>query len=224
MNDKDILNYLRDREAVLTDGHFVYTSRLHGRIYLNMRTVGHDVHWLDLVGRALAGRLGAYKPDIVLGAETLGRTLATLTAVWMNAKPSAIWCDMSDAGNSEKQASFSPKLNFGRLIPGRRVAIVDDLLTSGSSIRGASRLIRELGGEVVAGGVVVRRTPDVDAATCDVPVLEVLADVSGFEVLTPEECRAHGPCSQRVPVVLRPGHGHAWSRDNPDYPTVDLAA
>lgn len=42
----------------------------------------------------------------------------------------------------------------------------------------------------------------------------------GFEVFTPEDCANHGPCSQQVPVVLRPGHGHKWILNHPSYPVA----
>lgn len=41
-------------------------------------------------------------------------------------------------------------------------------------------------------------------------------------VFDPDECAAVGPCSQGVPMVLRPGHGHEWFKrpENHDYPVT----
>jgi len=105
-------------------------------------------------------------------------------------------------------------------VRGKRIAVVDDLLTTGSSVKAVSELIKSLGGEVVVVAVVVRRSPEVTAEDCGADALEVLANVHGFEVFTPEDCAERGPCSQQVPVVLRPGYGWQWSATHPDYPTA----
>ena len=218
MESSEILDYLATNGAVLTNSHFIYTNGGHGTAYINMRQVAHHAAWIGLVAQALGHRLHSYQPDVFVGPETLGRSLAEKAATWV-APEAGVWCDIDDV-DGVKTASFKEKLDFGRIISGKRVVIVDDLLTTGSSIEAVSRLVAEAGGEVVAAGVVVRRSPDVTAANCGAPALEVLAEVDGFALFTPEECLERGPCSQQVPVQLRPGHGWRWAELNPDYPTV----
>lgn len=205
---------------MLTGSHFVYTSGMHGTSYVNMRAVAHQADWLDSLGLMMSDTIDQCEIDIIVGPETLGRTLATQAAGWASDDIPAVWCNFIDVEGA-KVANFDPKLDFGRLItPGTRVAIVDDLLTTGSSLMAVSELIKSLGGVVVVAIVVVRRTPNVTAADVGADDLVVLADIEGITVFTPEECAATGPCSQRVPMVLRPGHGHEWVRDNPGYPTA----
>jgi len=216
--DREILHHLAEAGAVLTKRHFVYASGRHGTAYINMREVAHESDWLRWIARGMAYNLRKYEVDVVLGPETLGRTLAGYVALGAGTHQ-AIWCDFEGEGDA-KRAVFSPKLDFGRLVKGKCVAIVDDLLTTGSSIKLAADLVHANGGVPLVGAVVVRRTPDVEAEDCGVDVLEVMADVPGFVTFTSEECAAHGPCSQRVPVVLRPGHGHEWIKDHPGYPTA----
>jgi orotate phosphoribosyltransferase len=222
MSEQEILDHLAEEGAVLTGSHFIYTSGLHGTAYINMRAVAHEAGWLDSIGSELAGRIrdffGASDVDLIIGPETLGRTLAGDTAkqdrLW-----SAIWCDIVEA-DGVKQAVFSEKLNFGRLVQGKSVVIVDDLLTTGSSIKLVANLINESGGDLLGAVVVVRRTPEVSESDCGVPFLSVLADIPGFLTFTEEECSTVGPCSTRTPVVLRPGHGWKWIEDHPGYPTA----
>jgi orotate phosphoribosyltransferase len=216
MQSSEILSHLAENQAVLTGHHFVYTSGKHGPAYIDMRRIGHQTDFLRQLGFEFSKRLSTYRPDIVVGPETLGRTLATHTAIELGDLP-AIWCDIVDSESGEKKAVFSEKMNFQRLLPGKRILIVDDLLTTGQSLRLTAEAIREFDVEVILAGAVVRRTPDVIAADCTVPKLEVLADVEGFELFTEEECKVSGPCSRLVPVVLRPGHGWKWQESNPDY-------
>jgi orotate phosphoribosyltransferase len=205
---------LAEHDAVITGKHFVYTSGLHGTAYVNMRAVAEDAVWLDKIGQQFAKQLAPYQPDIIVGPETLGRTLGGFTAAHSGIP--GIWCAMT-----EKGAEFTPKMNFGRLVtPGTKVAITDDLLTTGSSIEKVHELCSKLGAEVVVAIVVVRRTPDVTAETCGVPALEVLAEIDGFSTFSPEECTKSGPCKNRVPMVLRPGHGHEWIKSHADYPVA----
>jgi orotate phosphoribosyltransferase len=218
LSEKRILDHLEQEGAVLTGRHFIYTSGLHGTAYINMRAIAHQALWLASVGGDMAQVIGYDEVDLVLGPETLGRTLAQFTAAGIKGH-CGIWCDMVEK-DGIKLASFSPKLGFDRLVAGKRVAIVDDLLTTGSSIKLAADLVVECGGTPVMAVAVVRRTPDVTADDCGVFGLHVLADIPGFTTFSPEECADHGPCSQKVPVVLRPGHGWKWIEDHPDYPTA----
>lgn len=216
MQVNEMLDHLANNQAVLTGMHFVYTDGGHGPAYINMRRVGHDGVFLAEVGEDLADKVASYTPEVIIGPETLGRTLATHTGNALNGVI-VIWCDIVEDEKGLKQAVLSAKMDFARLLPGKRVAIVDDLLTTGSSIRLTAECVEEAGGEVVVAAAAVRRTPEVDAKKCSVPALEVLAEVEGFEVLTEEECLQRGPCSRLEPVVLRPGHGWKWQASHPNY-------
>lgn len=215
MRSNEILDYLAEKEAVLTESHFVYTSLNHGPAYVNMRQVAHEAGFMRSIGDTMAVWARRLSPDIVLGPETLGRTLAGYTADPLQCQ--AIWCDIVDNPGEPKKAVFSPKLGFDRLLPGKRVVVVDDLLTTGGSILAAVTAAQEAGADVVGAVCAVRRTPDVGEEACGVPVLGVLAEVSGFEMMSWEECKQRGPCSRNEPIVRRPGHGWKWEQEHPDY-------
>ena len=219
LTEAAILDFLRHENAVLTGAHFIYTNGGHGTAYINMRAVAHHIWWLADIGTEMGLRLDDYSVDLVVGPETLGRTLVGFAALATKGQQ-GIWCTMVGEGE-DKFAEFSPKFpQFAELIPNKRVGIVDDLLTTGSSMRAVADLVDQYGGNPVVGVGAVRRTPDVAAEDCGVDELEVLADVPGFAVYTEEQCADFGPCSKRVPVVLRHGHGHEWIKHHPDYPVV----
>lgn len=221
-----ILQELASHEAVLSGSHFVYTSGMHGTAYIDVRAAAHDSTLMAELGHTLGLRLMEYEPQLVIGPEPLGRTLAYAVAASNDWNVPAIWCDMIYDENYYsdrlwKKADFSPKFNFGRLIkPGMDVVVVDDLITTGDSIRLTAELVGHFGGNVVAGGAVIRRDQSVGAEQCGVPALEVLAEVEGFAAYSGDECRKSGPCSKQVPMMLRPGYGHRWIKQNPDYPIV----
>lgn len=215
-----ILRKLGKHGAVLTDGHYVYTSDKHGPAYINMRLAAHDWRFMHRVGNELGRRIAQYKPDVIVGPETLGRTLVDYAANKSRSAEAVVWCRFVGDGQG-KMAMWPDNLgHFGNVVRGKRIAIVDDLLTTGSSIRQVTELIENLGGEVVVVAVVARRSQDVTAEACGAPVLVVLADVKGFTEYSPETCPL---CHDQVPVVLRPGHGHSWilKPENRGYPVAE---
>lgn len=217
MNNQWILSHL-ERIGAIRKGHYVFTSLRHGYTYINMRQAAHDARWLEQVAGVMSDELLADGIDLVIGPETLGRTLAGFVAAELGVY--GLWCDVLDTADG-KRAAFNPKLDFGRLIKsGMRVAIVDDLLTTGGSVRLVSDLVHEHDAVPVVCAVVVRRTPDVNAGDCGVKELRVMVDMPGFETFTPTECAERGPCSRRVPMTLRPGHGHEWIQGQSGYPVA----
>lgn len=191
---------LERRGAVLTGRHLVYTSGLHGTAYIDMRRVASDARLMGEIGATLGDLGKSYQPDLVVGPLTLGMPLAYFAAQHLGIP--VVWIE---------NGQLPPKMtSFADLIPGSRIMIVDDLLTSGYSLREVAELLGSIGGQVVVAAVAVRRSPNVTAADCGAPALEVITDVSGFETFDPEQCKIIGPCSRLVPMTLRPGHGREW--------------
>lgn len=212
-----VLDYLNENGAVYTNSHFVFTAGGHGRAYVNTRVVAHHPRFFDRVSMDLSFWLGKFAPDIVIGPETLGRSLAERTASLMNTSSS--WCLMEDAPGGGKIAKFKSNIDFGRIFVGKRVAIVDDLLTTGASIKAVMKLVEDHGGIVVAVGVMARRDLEVTEETLGAPNLVTLVDIEGFVTYSDEEdCKQNGPCSELVPMRLHPGHGHEWIKSHPGYP------
>lgn len=131
-----ILNDLAEMDAVLTDGHFIFSSGNHGSAYIDIRTVAPDAAWMKKVAGALVKAIEAYDYDVIIGPETLGRDLARFGSA--KERRIGLWCNIVDAtDDTPKHAIFPPKLErvFRPLIDGMRVAIFDDLLTTGGRSR-----------------------------------------------------------------------------------------
>ncbi len=78
---------------------------------------------------ALAKKLRTYEFDVVCGAMLGGAFLAQLLAQTLNAE---FWF-------TERRAAFSYELPRAFCPRGRRVAIVDDVMSAGSAMRGTYR-------------------------------------------------------------------------------------
>jgi orotate phosphoribosyltransferase len=214
----DIVKFLSLFGGIRTDGHFVYRNGEHGTAYASFWPVAHHVRWWAIKGNELARKLAPYGPDVIIGPQSLGRELARMTGI-RGANGNAIWCDIEEF-EGRKRATFPEKSYFASLISGKRVAIVDSLLTGGRTIAAMTRLIHEYGGDPVVAAVLLRRSPNVTKTICNVPALIVQAELDGLVVYTENECANIGPCSDGVPVDTDLGHGLKWLKNNPAYPVI----
>jgi len=226
----DIGQLLVDEQSVITNTHVVFTSGKHGDTYIDARVYAHKSNVLNKISEALAWAImtdyieNTFAPNhlsedfLFVGPETLGREYARLTSIYYNehsnAKSDAIFCSIDEAG-----AHFSDKLNFGRLIPGRKIIYVDDLMNESSTFFKVKKLIEELGGEIVLAMTVVNRQPEKNTAEAlGIPQLIALKEIHGMNVYDPDNCPL---CAAKVPMRPRPGHGKEWLAKNPDYPVLE---
>jgi predicted amidophosphoribosyltransferase len=66
--------------------------------------------------------------------------------------------DQAGLGATERERNLRGSMRGRRLLAGRSVLIVDDVLTTGATLREAARAVTEAGG-VVAGAAVLARVP-----------------------------------------------------------------
>jgi orotate phosphoribosyltransferase len=172
MTEDEILAEFRGAEALL-EGHFILSSGLHSPRYLQCARVLMDPSRASRLAHALATSLplevrsrveivvSPAMGGIIIGHE-LGRSLG-LEAVFLE-RPS---------GTFELRRGF-------RLAPGRKVLLVEDVVTTGLSSREAIRAVESAGGEVIAAAALVDRSnglvdlgvPFFPLIRLDVPVYE----------------------------------------------------
>ncbi|MDI4236926.1 phosphoribosyltransferase family protein [Bradyrhizobium sp. Arg237L] len=121
----------------------------------------------ERIGKALAVRLKEKKPDIVVGAATLGipvaievsRHLGLDQYVIVQKSPKIHLGDALVEYVQSVTSSGSQRLLLDRraipLLRGRRVVVVDDVVATGSSLAATLKLVRQAGAEVVGVGVIL---------------------------------------------------------------------
>lgn len=116
------------------------------------------------LAEALAGRLAPYQPEIVVGLPTLGLTLASAVAQHLGharyvpcGTSRKFWYDdrlstpMSSVTTSaERRLYLDPRML--PLLQGRRVALIDDVISTGTSITAGIALLSACGVEPVVIG------------------------------------------------------------------------
>lgn len=126
---------------------------------------------LDALSADLARRLEPYRPDVVVGLPTLGLTLAAAVAARLGhgryvpfGTSRKFWytdelsVPLSSITTPEQKKRLYVDPRMLPLIEGRRVALVDDVLSSGASIVAGLGLLGSLGIEPVAIGAAMLQT------------------------------------------------------------------
>ncbi len=214
---QDPIGILESAGAVHRNSHFVYASLRHGEDYINLDpifTYPKSVAALlepILVPPDTSPWEAAY--DVVAAPATggtylvgaVGQILATRKGGYRTVR--TVWADKI----SKRRFAFE-RAGFAEAVEGRRVLVVEDILTTGNSVAKVCRLIEKHGGDVVAVAGIVNRG-GVTAEDLQVPELRFGAAVD-FPSWEADEC-PH--CASRRPIVANLGHADVFLADNPEW-------
>ncbi len=132
-----------------------------------LMVIDMGVHFGERVGKALAAKLGPLKPDIVVGAATLGipvvievsRALGLDQYVIAQKSPKIHLADALVQEVRSVTSAGKQRLMLDRravpLLAQRRVVVVDDVVATGSSLAATLTLVRSAGADIVGAGVIL---------------------------------------------------------------------
>jgi orotate phosphoribosyltransferase len=137
------------REAgALMDGHFLLTSGRHSPAYVEkFRLLEHPQH-TERLCRLIADRFRGERPELVAAPTTGGIILSYEVARLLGLR--GIFAEKSSGGRAFERGF--------RVGPGERTLIVDDILTTGGSIRDVIDAVRREDGAPIGVAVLVDRS------------------------------------------------------------------
>lgn len=150
MSEAEVSVALREllRESgALREGHFQLSSGLHSSGYVQCALLLESPARARRVGEWLAERLAAYRVDSVLSPALGGVIIGHETAAVLEVPFRFV---------ERREGEFTLRRGF-RLAAGERVAVVEDVVTTGRSTGEAAEVARRLGAEVVAVGAIIDR-------------------------------------------------------------------
>lgn len=148
MTSDEVLSLLRECGALL-EGHFVYASGRHGRQFIQAARLLQYPDRVEQLCAALAEHFREAKVELVVGPATGGIILAYETARQLRCR----------GAFTEKEPDGAMALKRGiRLDPGTRVLVVEDVVTTGGSVKKTLAHLRERGAEIVGAGALVDRS------------------------------------------------------------------
>lgn len=186
MTEKEVEDLLIETSAIM-EGHFLLTSGLHSPRYVEKFNVLQKPVYTEKLCRAMAEKFKDANIETVVGPVTGGILLAHETGKALGTR--AIFTERENG-----------KMTFRRgftLHEGERVLIVEDIVTTGGSIREVIDVVKEHGGIPVAVSMLVDRSGG-KATFGDVPSTALLhMDVKTYQ---PDECPL---CKQGIPMTKR---------------------
>ena len=192
MTEAEVKELLIKTGAIM-DGHFLLTSGLHSPHYVEKFNVLQQPKYTQQLCEAMAEKFKDANIETVVGPMTGGILLAHETGKALGTR--AIFTERVD-GKMTFRRGFS-------LHKGERVLIVEDIVTTGGSIKEVIDVVKEHGGVPVAVSMLVDRSGG-KVNFGDVPCTALLnMDV---ETYTPENCPL---CKKGEPMTKRGSTGKA---------------
>ena len=187
MSQQRVTEILRSCNALL-EGHFKYTSGRHGRVYFEKIRIVREPSLADELGammarsyRDIAGSIDAVCAP-AFGAIVFGFS----TALHLD-RPFAFL-------QRDHEGTMGIRPGFRDAVRGRRVLLVEDVCTTGGSLRESIAALEALDAEVISIGLIVDRPGgELDMGVPSRALLSVKA-----ESWPPEECPL---CRQGLPIT-----------------------
>jgi orotate phosphoribosyltransferase len=125
---------LADCRALLTDDHFVYISGDHGSGWVDKDAIFVDPQRVRRLTQLLAAAVANLDAEILCGPATGGLIVAQWTAFELGL--SAVFAEHTPPRSlNEFRGEFGFHRGYDRLVVGRRVLVVDDVVNTGLSVR-----------------------------------------------------------------------------------------
>lgn len=136
-----------EKRGALLDGHFRLSSGRHSNRFIQKFRILEDPVIVEKVAREIAGAFRDAKPTIVVSAAVGGIILGYEVARALGTK--AIFVE-KEGGVPVLRRSFC-------LEPSDRALVVEDVVTTGGSVKEVLDVVRKSGAQVAGVGVIVRR-------------------------------------------------------------------
>ena len=185
MTEEEVLTLFREANALL-EGHFLLTSGLHSGRYFEKFALLQDPQKTEKLCRALAARFEGEGVQVVVGPAVGGILLAHEVGKHLSAR--AIFTER-EAGRMTLRRGFS-------IAPGERVLVVEDVVTTGGSVREVLDVVKSAGGEVAGVALLVDRS----GGAVDFGVRTEALLTLKVESYSPDQCPL---CQQGIPLTSR---------------------
>ena len=200
----NVVDILKKVGAVITDSHFVYTSGKHGSVYVNKDTVYPHTAETSRIGELFAEKFKDVDIDVVAAPALGGIILSQWVAFHLSKLKGKEILGVYTEKTPDKQMIFTR--GYDKLVKGKKVLVIEDLTTTGGSVRKVVDTVKATGGNVVAVCVMVNRNPEL--VTSEVvggpfSALGVIKASAFDEAVCPL-------CKENVPINTDVGHGKKY--------------
>ena len=148
LSEERVVEILKEA-GVLLEGHFLLTSGRHSNRYLQCAKIFRNTKYSEELCAALGEKYADAGVEVVIGPA--------MGAVQMAYEVSrALHCENFF---TERDENGKMTLRRGFVVePGQKVLIVEDVVTTGGSVKEVIELVKAAGGDIVGVGSIVDRT------------------------------------------------------------------
>ncbi len=202
MSGQEIKELLVKSGGWLENDHFVGTNGNHMDTYVNKDALYPHTGYASQLGEAMAEAMASWDVEVVVSPALGGIVLTQWSAYHLSRilgrEVLAVYAE-----KAEGPAGFAFTRGYDALVRGRRVAVVEDNLTTGGSVRKVVELVRATGGEVV-GVVAMLNRGGVDVtAVGNPPHFKAIVEAN-LRSWAAADCEL---CAAGVPVNTKIGKG-----------------
>lgn len=148
MNDQDQLIEIFQKTGALLEGHFILTSGRHSSMYFQCAKVLQHPDYLNKFSKQIVNHFHDINIDIVISPAVGGIVLGTEVGRQLNKQ--TIF--------AEREKGIMTLRRGFEILPNYNVLVVEDVITTGGSVKEVIELVKSSGAEVAGVGVLVDRS------------------------------------------------------------------
>lgn len=203
MSQDKVLEILRRVGAIITDSHLVYTSGKHGSVYINKDAVYPHTADISEICKMMASKFKNSDVQVVAGPSLGGIILSQWVAHHLSQMKGKEILGVYTEKTPEKNQIFTR--GYDKHVKGKKVLVVEDITTTGGSVRKVVDSVKAAGGQVLGVCVMVNRNAEINDGVVGAPFhpLAFMAASAYDEA----ECPL---CKQNVPINTEVGKGREY--------------
>jgi orotate phosphoribosyltransferase len=210
MNNETI-EILKKVGAIIPESHFVGTSGLHFDTYINKDALYLHTKETSYICKLIAEKYKDANIEVVVGPALGGIILSQWTASHLSEiygrEVLGVYTEKSPDGEQIFTRGYEEYVKGGK-----RVLVVEDIITTGGSILKSIKTVKDAGGDIVGACAIVNKNKNLPASTqggdksiFGVP-FQTLADLF-VTMYKEEDCPL---CKNGIPINTSVGHGKKY--------------
>lgn len=199
-----VVDILKSVGAVITESHFVLTTGRHSGTYINKDALYSHPIETSKIGELFAQKYKDAVVGVVAGPALGGIILSQWTAYHLTKLRGHEVQGVYTEKTSDKRQVFTR--GYDKIVKGQDVLIVEDLTTTGGSVKKVVEAVNLAGGRVAGVCVMVNRDPErvtSESVGASFDSLDELVIDSHEEADCPL-------CKKNIPLNTDVGHGRAF--------------
>jgi orotate phosphoribosyltransferase len=207
MNEPEIMQKFAAVGAIVSGSHFVYTSGRHSSVYINKDALYVHPRIIAELCQRMAEPYDADLVDVVVAPVLGGIVLSQWVAYALNLRRCsgetlAVFAEKS-SDSAEKHFVFTR--GYDRYIANKNILIVEDILTTGGSVRQVIELVRQHRGNIIGVSALCNRG-NVQPRDIDDVAIDALIKID-LQTYAAEACPF---CASGVPINTELGKGRVF--------------